>query len=110
VAGIPTRTFRRPNLVRYPTFDGREVPALFYEPEGAEGGKAPVIVNVHGGPEGQSRPAFGPVTQYLLQRGYAVLLPNVRGSTGYGKAYTRLDAYPKIAAFLDEHLAAGEMR
>jgi dipeptidyl aminopeptidase/acylaminoacyl peptidase len=87
-AGIPPRTFRRPELVRYPTFDGREIPALFYEPEG-DG--APVVVNVHGGPESQSRPAFAPVTQYLLGRGYAVFFPNVRGSTGYGKAYTHLD-------------------
>jgi dipeptidyl aminopeptidase/acylaminoacyl peptidase len=51
----------------------------------------PVVVNVHGGPESQSRPLFAPVTQYLLGRGYAVFAPNVRGSTGYGKAYTHLD-------------------
>jgi dipeptidyl aminopeptidase/acylaminoacyl peptidase len=89
-AGIPRSTFRRPDLVRYPTFDGREIPALFYEPGGA-GENAPVVVNVHGGPESQSRPAFAPVTQYLLHRGYAVFFPNVRGSTGYGKAYTHLD-------------------
>ena len=87
-AGIPPRTFRRPRLVRYPTFDGREVPALFYEPDERS---APVVVNVHGGPESQARPLFAPVTQYLLGRGYAVLSPNVRGSTGYGKAYTHLD-------------------
>ena len=87
-AGITRSTFRRPQLVRYPTFDGREIPALFYEPDD---GNAPVVVNVHGGPESQSRPAFAPVTQYLLHRGYAVFFPNVRGSTGYGKAYTHLD-------------------
>jgi dipeptidyl aminopeptidase/acylaminoacyl peptidase len=87
-AGIPPRTFRRPRVVRYPSFDGREIPALFHEP-GIE--NAPVIVNVHGGPESQSRPAFAPVTQYLLHRGYAVFFPNVRGSTGYGKDYTHLD-------------------
>ncbi len=87
-AGIPGSTFLRPGLVRYPTFDGREIPALFYEPDEDD---APVVVNVHGGPESQSRPAFAPVTQYLLHRGYAVFFPNVRGSTGYGKAYTHLD-------------------
>ena len=87
-AGIPPRTFRRPRVVRYPTFDGRSVPALLYEPETKN---APVIVNVHGGPESQARPGFAPVTQYLLGRGYAVFFPNVRGSTGYGKAYTHLD-------------------
>jgi dipeptidyl aminopeptidase/acylaminoacyl peptidase len=87
-AGIPPRSFHKPRLVRYTSFDGRRIPALFYE-QGAE--DAPVIVNVHGGPESQSRPAFAPVTQYLLGRGYAVFFPNVRGSTGYGKAYTHLD-------------------
>lgn len=87
-AGIPPRTFRKPRVVRYTSFDGREIPALFHEPEAEN---APVIVNVHGGPESQARPAFAPVTQYLLNRGYAVFFPNVRGSTGYGKAYTHLD-------------------
>ncbi|MBA4116017.1 MAG: S9 family peptidase [Rubrobacter sp.] len=89
-AGIPPRTFRRPEVVRYPSFDGREIPALFYEP-GTSTENAPVVINVHGGPESQSRPVFAPVTQYLLGRGYAVFSPNVRGSTGYGKAYTHLD-------------------
>jgi dipeptidyl aminopeptidase/acylaminoacyl peptidase len=51
----------------------------------------PVIVSVHGGPEGQERPGFNPLYQYYLSRGYAVLAPNVRGSTGYGKVYTHLD-------------------
>ena len=87
-AGIPPRSFRKPRVVRYTSFDDRRIPALFYEPEAED---APVIVNVHGGPESQSRPAFAPVTQYLLGRGYAVFFPNVRGSTGYGKAYTHLD-------------------
>ncbi|CAN5616073.1 S9 family peptidase [soil metagenome] len=87
-AGIPRNTFRTPEIVRYPSFDGREIPALFYEPEEEN---APVVVNVHGGPESQSRPMFAPVTQYFLDRGYAVFAPNVRGSTGYGKAYTHLD-------------------
>ena len=53
--------------------------------------KVPVIVSVHGGPEGQERPGFNPLYQYYLSRGYAVLAPNVRGSTGYGKVYTHLD-------------------
>jgi dipeptidyl aminopeptidase/acylaminoacyl peptidase len=87
-AGIPPRSFRKPQVVRYTSFDDRKIPALFYEPEAEN---APVIVNVHGGPESQSRPAFAPVTQYLLSRGFAVFFPNVRGSTGYGKAYTHLD-------------------
>jgi dipeptidyl aminopeptidase/acylaminoacyl peptidase len=92
-AGMPRAVFRRPELARYPSFDGREIPGLLYEPESASGarGNAPVVVNVHGGPESQSRPGFAPVTQYLLHRGYAVFFPNVRGSTGYGKGYTHLD-------------------
>lgn len=87
-AGIPRRTFGRPRLVRYPSFDGLEIPAYFYEPETEN---APVVIDVHGGPEAQERPEFDPVTQYLINRGYAVLAPNVRGSTGYGKRYTHLD-------------------
>ncbi|MDQ3965408.1 MAG: S9 family peptidase [Actinomycetota bacterium] len=87
-AGIPPSTFRRPKVVRYSSFDGLEIPALFYEPDTEN---APVVVNVHGGPESQSRPLFAPVTQYLLHQGYAVFTPNVRGSTGYGKTYTHLD-------------------
>ena len=55
------------------------------------GGALPVIVSVHGGPEGQSRPDFNAINQYFLSRGYAILAPNVRGSTGYGKTYTHLD-------------------
>ena len=88
-AGIPRNSFRRPRLVRYPSFDGRDIPAIFYEPEGEV--SSPVVVNVHGGPESQSRPGFAPVTQYLLDRGLGVFMPNVRGSTGYGKVFTHLD-------------------
>jgi dipeptidyl aminopeptidase/acylaminoacyl peptidase len=87
-AGIPPSSFRRPEVIRYEASDGLKIPGLLYEPDVDN---APVVVNVHGGPEGQSRPGFGAVTQYLLQRGYAVFLPNVRGSTGYGKNYTHLD-------------------
>ena len=57
--------------------------------------KMPVVVFVHGGPESQSRPNFNPVVQYLVHRGYGVLVPNVRGSTGYGNAYEHLDDVEK---------------
>jgi dipeptidyl aminopeptidase/acylaminoacyl peptidase len=91
-AGIPRDSFVAPELVRYPTFDGREIPAFFSLPETDTGhGETPVVVDVHGGPESQRRPSFGRMKQYLLSRGYAVFEPNVRGSTGYGKAYTHLD-------------------
>jgi dipeptidyl aminopeptidase/acylaminoacyl peptidase len=77
-------------LVRYPTFDGRQIPAFLYLPHG-EQRNLPVVINVHGGPEGQSRPWFNPTIQYLVSRGYGVLDPNVRGSSGYGHEYQSLD-------------------
>jgi len=95
-AGIPRDSFIAPELVRYPSFDGLEIPAFFSLPETDTGhGETPVVVDVHGGPESQRRPSFGRVKQYLLSRGYAVFEPNVRGSTGYGKAYTHLDDVEK---------------
>jgi dipeptidyl aminopeptidase/acylaminoacyl peptidase len=89
--GIPQASFITPSLVHYPTFDGRQIPALLFLPRGVEGRGLPVVVYVHGGPESQYRPNFNPVVQYLVNQGYAVLAPNVRGSTGYGYAYQRLD-------------------
>ena len=74
--------------VRIPSFDGKEVPAFAYRPQGTPVG---AVILVHGGPTAQSRRTFGQFTQYLVSKGYAVLVPNVRGSTGYGKSWTRLD-------------------
>ncbi|MFB6300334.1 MAG: prolyl oligopeptidase family serine peptidase [Halobacteriales archaeon] len=91
-AGIPRETFRTAEIVRYGSFDDREIPAYLSVPAGDEGEeRRPVIVDIHGGPESQRRPSFNPVKQYFLANGYAVFEPNVRGSTGYGKAYSRLD-------------------
>ena len=134
-AGIPQSTFIEPELVRFKSFDGREIPAWYYRPPVVAGvtavgvsapvqitvtpsgnsnnstinvttgntgvniggvratvqGAVPVIVSVHGGPEGQERPGFNSIYQYFLSRGYAILAPNVRGSTGYGKEFTHLD-------------------
>jgi dipeptidyl aminopeptidase/acylaminoacyl peptidase len=75
--------------VRIPSFDGRPVPAFLYSPSGP--GPHPAIIDVHGGPTAQSRRSFSGIRQYFLSKGYAVLVPNVRGSTGYGKTYTSLD-------------------
>ena len=75
-------------LVSYPTFDGREIPAWLYRPEAD--GKVPVVLSIHGGPEAQEKPLYQPLYQYLLSRGIAVLATNIRGSTGYGKSYQRL--------------------
>ncbi|MBN1641918.1 MAG: S9 family peptidase [Anaerolineae bacterium] len=99
--GVPEEACVAPALVHYPTFDRdatgavRQIPAWYYRPGASGGGRAPVVVVVHGGPEGQYRPAYNPVIQYLLDNGYAILAPNVRGSTGYGKAYSHLDDVEK---------------
>jgi len=94
-AGIPSETFVEPELVHYPTFDDREIPAFFSLPETVPEEGAPVIVDIHGGPESQRRPSFSGLRQYFLSRGYALLEPNVRGSSGYGTTYTHLDDVEK---------------
>ena len=95
-AGIPSSSFVAPQSVTYKSFDGTEIPAFLYLPRGAEkNGKLPAIVHVHGGPEAQERPGFNPVYQYFLNRGYAVLAPNIRGSAGFGKQYMHMDDYRK---------------
>ena len=92
--GVDLASFPLPELVKYPAFDGRQIPAFMRLPPGYVPGTAiPFIVNYHGGPEGQHRPGFSATDQYLLSRGFGVLLPNVRGSTGYGRAYQMLDDY-----------------
>jgi dipeptidyl aminopeptidase/acylaminoacyl peptidase len=95
-AGIPSSSFVAPQAVSYPSFDGTEIPAFLYLPKGAAKiGKLPAIVSIHGGPEGQERPGFNPIYQYFLNRGYAVLAPNIRGSAGFGKQYMHMDNYKK---------------
>ena len=92
LGGIPESELIEPELVRYPTFDGRQVPAWLYRPRNAEG-KLPVLLSIHGGPEAQERTQVtrsSPFYQYLLSRGVAILAPNIRGSTGYGMAYQKL--------------------
>jgi dipeptidyl aminopeptidase/acylaminoacyl peptidase len=95
-AGIDPRSFNEPSLVHYKTFDGRDIPAFLLLPKNApQDHSLPVILSIHGGPEAQERPAFNPINQYLVSRGYAVLSPNIRGSSGYGKAYLAMDNGPK---------------
>ena len=90
MGGLDPAGLVAPTLVRFPTFDGREIPAFYYRPPGP--GPFPVLVNIHGGPESQARPVFSALTQYLVsERGIAVIYPNVRGSDGYGKSYLLLD-------------------
>ncbi len=96
VGGLDLSTFVDPTLIHYPTFDKvdgkqRMIPAFVYAPRNPRG-KSPVIIDIHGGPEGQSRPGFIPTYQYLVNElGCTVVVPNVRGSTGYGRTYLNLD-------------------
>ena len=115
VGGLAASTFVAPTLVRYPTFDKvdgkqRTIPAFYYKPsKPSKTGKYPVVINIHGGPEGQSQPTFSSNAQYLANElGVAMLVPNVRGSTGYGKTFLSLDNAAKredsvkdIGALLD---------
>jgi dipeptidyl aminopeptidase/acylaminoacyl peptidase len=94
-AGIPRDTFVEPQLVRFESFDGREIPAFYTVPADAPEGGTPVIVDIHGGPESQRRPSFHSIAQYYVGRGYAYFEPNVRGSSGYGREYTHLDDVEK---------------
>ena len=92
--GIAREDLVSPALVHYPTFDGRQIPAYLYLPQGVEARGLPAIVYVHGGPEGQFRPNssnYNSVIQYLVGSGFVVLAPNVRGSRGYGHEYQSLD-------------------
>ncbi|MBB1087201.1 S9 family peptidase [Lysobacter sp. SG-8] len=115
VGGLDADTFVAPTLVHFPTFDEvdgapRMIPAFYYRPANIPAGtKLPVVVQIHGGPESQARPVFSPTTQFLVNElGMAVLVPNVRGSAGYGKTYLALDNAAKredsvrdIGALLD---------
>jgi len=87
-AGLSALELREPELVSYESFDGRQIPAWLYTPEGD--GPFPFGVLIHGGPEAQERPVYRPYVQYLLSGGIGVLATNIRGSTGYGKTYQKL--------------------
>lgn len=79
-------------VVRYPSFDGLEIPAIYYKPLTASAkNKVPALVWVHGGPGGQSRVGYFALIQYLTNQGYAVLAVNNRGSSGYGKTFYKMD-------------------
>mgnify|MGYP002622289085 CR=1 FL=1 len=92
LAGLEPDTFVVPESLRYPARDGVMLQGLLYlPPDDVSDGRPPVLVNVHGGPTAQSRPSFSPQLQYLVNNGIAVFDVNVRGSTGFGKTYARLD-------------------
>ena len=107
---IDPATLSEPQLIRYKSFDGLSVPAFVYRPAGIPAGtKTPVVIDIHGGPESQTRPRWNPISQQMANAiGATVILTNVRGSDGYGKRYLNLDNGPKredsvkdIGALLD---------
>jgi dipeptidyl aminopeptidase/acylaminoacyl peptidase len=107
--GVNTQNFSEPEVVRWKTFDGKMISGLYYKPPARFAGKRPVIIDIHGGPEGQARPWFQGENNYFVnEMGIAVIQPNVRGSSGYGKTFLKLDngflredSYKDIAALLD---------
>jgi protease II len=110
VGGLNPASFVTPTRIRFKSFDGREIPAHVYKPRGAgEPNRVPVLINIHGGPESQAQPYFTGATQfYVNELGIAVIYPNVRGSSGYGKTFLKLDNAEKredsvkdIGALLD---------
>jgi dipeptidyl aminopeptidase/acylaminoacyl peptidase len=89
---VKTDGFPEAELVRWESFDGKMISGFLYKPPAKFTGKRPVLVVIHGGPEGQSQPTFLGRSNYLLNElGIALIYPNVRGSTGYGKTFTLLD-------------------
>ncbi|AGA31073.1 S9 family peptidase [Singulisphaera acidiphila] len=108
--GLNPKSFAEPELIHYPSFDGLSIPAFVYRPSATRfPGPRPVLIDIHGGPEGQFRPGFLGRTNYLIEElGITLVFPNVRGSAGYGKSYLKLDNGPKredsvkdIGALLD---------
>ena len=108
-SAVKTDAFREPELIRWKSFDGSMIWGFLYAPPAKFTGKRPVLIEIHGGPEGQSRPDFlGRANYYLNVLGIAMVVPNVRGSTGYGKTFTKLDngfsredSYKDINALFD---------
>jgi dipeptidyl aminopeptidase/acylaminoacyl peptidase len=108
--GLNTGTFSEPQLIKWRSFDGKTISGFLYSPDPRKfPGKRPVIVNIHGGPEGQFQPGFLAGNNfYLNELGVAIVYPNVRGSTGYGKTFLKLDngmnrdhTHKDIGALLD---------
>lgn len=107
--GIDPRTFVAPKLIHWKGTDGLMLSGFLYQPPAKFTGKRPVMIDIHGGPEGQSRPGFlGRLNYFLDQQGVAIVFPNIRGSTGYGKTFVaadngvkRIDAYHDIGTLFD---------
>jgi dipeptidyl aminopeptidase/acylaminoacyl peptidase len=92
LGGLVASDLSEPELVTWKSFDGLEISGFYYRPPARFTGRRPVIINIHGGPEGQTRPGFiGRSNYFLNELGIAIIYPNVRGSTGYGKTFVSLD-------------------
>jgi dipeptidyl aminopeptidase/acylaminoacyl peptidase len=92
LGGLVSSDLSEPELIRWKSFDGLEITGFYSRPPARFTGKRPVIISIHGGPEGQSRPTFAGRSNYFLNElGISLILPNVRGSTGYGKRFVSLD-------------------
>lgn len=92
LGGMDVSTLQEPTLITWKSFDSRPISGYLYKASSKFTGKRPVIINIHGGPEGQSRPSFlGRNNYYLNEMGISIIFPNVRGSTGYGKSFVDLD-------------------
>jgi dipeptidyl aminopeptidase/acylaminoacyl peptidase len=90
--GLNPESFSAAELVHWKTFDGKSISGFLYRPAARFTGKRPVIIDIHGGPEGQYRPRFlGSYNYFMNELGIAMIFPNVRGSTGYGKTFLTLD-------------------
>ncbi len=90
--GYETKGLREPELIRWKSFDGKMISGFLNRPPANFTGKRPVIINIHGGPEGQSTPGpLGRNAYYINELGVAIIYPNVRGSSGYGKTFIQLD-------------------
>ena len=106
-AGIDPAQLRAFALVSWPGLDGTAVPGWLALPHGPPpAGGFPAVVWVHGGPASQTRAEFRPEMQMLLSQGYAVLMPNVRGSTGYGRAWMEADDFERRQVAIDDLTAA----
>jgi acetyl esterase/lipase len=91
-AGVDTRAFNDPQIVRWNSFDGRSISGLLNLPPERFAGRRPVLIQIHGGPESQAKMGFmGRYNHFLNELGIAVIEPNVRGSSGYGKTFLALD-------------------
>ncbi|MGD0038281.1 MAG: prolyl oligopeptidase family serine peptidase, partial [Bacteroidota bacterium] len=92
LGGMDISTFQEPQLISWKSFDGKIISGYLYKASSKFIGKRPVIINIHGGPEGQSQPVFlGRSNYYLNELGISIIYPNVRGSSGYGKTFVDLD-------------------